>query len=305
MRDGALLRRHARSIGIGGALLAACLLVTIASAHPGAGIVVDRQGQVYFVDTGHGVWRIDTGGRLVPHEGPAFHWMTIDADGRFVNTPLPSSPTAEVRQVGHHPTLILSSDFPLTMGHDGALYYPELGRDQRLQVVRLTAAGARDVLATLPAATESGPLRWLNGMAAGRDGSVYYTENRALRRISARGTLSTIAGNVVVPDCGRLPGYGEHLGPNLRGLDVASDGTVFVAASACGALLRITARGAITPVLRTPRPWTPTAVAVAGDDVYVLEYLHTASDDRRAWVPRVRRLSPDGRVAVVATVERR
>jgi hypothetical protein len=48
MRDGALLRRHARRVGIGGALLAACLLVTIASAHPGAGIVVDRQGRVYF-----------------------------------------------------------------------------------------------------------------------------------------------------------------------------------------------------------------------------------------------------------------
>jgi hypothetical protein len=141
-------------------------------------------------------------------------------------------------------------------------------------------------------------------MAAGRDGSVYYTENRALRRINARGAISTIAGNVAVPDCDRPPGYGEHLGPNLRGLDVAPDGTVFVAASVCGVLLRITARGAITPVLRTPSPWTPTAVAVAGDDVYVLEYLHTASDDRRAWVPRVRKLSPDGSIAVVVTVER-
>jgi hypothetical protein len=40
-------------------------------------------------------------------------------------------------------------------------------------------------------------------------------------------------------------------------------------------------------VLRTTTPWSPTAVAVAGQDVYVqdvyvLEYLHTANEDREA-----------------------
>ena len=30
-----------------------------AIAHPGAAIVVDAKGQVYFVDTGHGVWTVD------------------------------------------------------------------------------------------------------------------------------------------------------------------------------------------------------------------------------------------------------
>jgi len=287
------------------ALVTTCLVVIAALAHPGSGIVVDRQGQVYFVDTGQGVWKLDTQGRLTPHEGPAFHWMTIDTDGRFTKTPLLSSPSAEIRQVGINPTLILSSDFPLAIGRDGALYYPELGRDERLQVIRLVSSGARTVLAKLPAATEGGPLRWLNGMAAGPDGSVYYTENQALRKINQQGTLSTIASNMAVPDCVRIPGYDVPLGLHLRGLDVASDGTVFVAATGCGALLRITARGEITSMLRTTSPWSPTAVAVAGNDVYVLEYLHTASDDRREWVPRVRKVSPGGRVAVVAAVERR
>ena len=32
--------------------------ITTAGAHPGAGIVVDRRGRVYFVDTGGGVWGI-------------------------------------------------------------------------------------------------------------------------------------------------------------------------------------------------------------------------------------------------------
>jgi hypothetical protein len=63
-----------------------CFFITVAArstiAHPGAAIVVDAKGQVYFVDTGHGVWTVDAAGKLVDLGGPAFHWMTLDPDGR-------------------------------------------------------------------------------------------------------------------------------------------------------------------------------------------------------------------------------
>ena len=95
-----------------------------AIAHPGSGIVVDRNGNVYFMDTGSGVWKIGADGRLTRHEGPAFHWMAIDDESRFVGANLPSIPSAELRIVGANPTLIVSSDFPIAVGPDGALYYP-------------------------------------------------------------------------------------------------------------------------------------------------------------------------------------
>ena len=64
-----------------------CFFITVAAhpaiAHPGAAIVVDAKGRVYFVDTGHGVWTVDAAGKLVDLGGPAFHWMTLDSDGRF------------------------------------------------------------------------------------------------------------------------------------------------------------------------------------------------------------------------------
>lgn len=286
-------------------LFTTCVLAVCAVAHPGSGIAVDRRGQVYFVDTGQGVWKVDAEGRVTPHEGPAFHWMAIDVDDRFARVRFPSFPSAEVKHVGGNPTLILSSDFPLVVGSDGALYYAQLGRDGRLQVIRLTAKGDRSVLATLPASTESGPLRWLNGMAAGGNGSIYYTENAAVRKITSQGTVSTIAAKVTVANCVRIPGMEKELGPYLRGLAVAPDGTAFVAATGCGTLLKIAVGGTITPVLQTTSPWSPTDVAVAGDDLYVLEYLHTASDNRREWVPRVTKVSPDGKVAVIAAIERK
>jgi hypothetical protein len=297
-----LLRRQARN-GTG-VLLGTFVLVASAFAHPGSGIVADRHGNVYFVDTGKGVWRVDAQGGLLPHEGPAFHFMTIDANGLFRKTRFPSGPSADIRAVGSDPTLIVSSDYPLTVGRDGALYHPELRPDQRLQVIRMTPSGARSVAATLPASTESGALRWLNGMATGPDGSIYYTEDRAVRRL-AQGSITTIAGNVEVSDCNPLPGYGHRLGPALRGLDVASDGTVFVAATACHALLKITPGGDVGVALRTTAPWSPTGVAVADNDIYVLEYLHVQTQDRRDWTPRIEKLSADGRVSIVATVTRR
>src|SRR6185369_9486896 len=111
--------------------------------------------------------------------------------------------------------------------------------------------------------------------------------------------VSTIAQNVTVPNCAQIPGADQ---PYLRGLRVDASGNVFVAASGCGAVLKITPRGAVTVVLRTTSPWSPTDVAVSPAGLYVLEYLHTASDNRREWLPRVRRVAPNGAVTTVAAI---
>ena len=93
--------------------LAAVLAASSAFAHPGSGIVVDREGQVYFTDTGVGVWKVDLRGRMTRHQGPAYHFMTIDLRGRFSQRHMPRGTGGELPVVGLDPTLILSSDFPV------------------------------------------------------------------------------------------------------------------------------------------------------------------------------------------------
>jgi hypothetical protein len=281
------------------AIAVAALLCIISSvdAHPGSAIVLDRQGNIYFVDTGSGIYQIDLRGQLTRIRGPAFHWMTIDLDHRFAATQWPVLPDAEFSAAPGNPALIMSSDFPVAVGRDGAFYYPEPRSDRRVQVIRFTAAGNRSVLATVA-------LPWLNGMAAAADGSIYYTEDAAVRRIDPRGTISTVASGIRLRQCGRFPGIGPESGAYLRGLDVAADGTVYVAASGCGALLKITSRGEVRELLRIASPWSPTSVTVGRDAIYILEYLHTATDDRREWTPRVRKLSPDGHQRMIATIRR-
>jgi hypothetical protein len=64
-----------------------CMAPLTALAHPGSGIVVDAQGNVYFTHTGRGVAKLDPQGRLtyVGNTGGG-HWLCLDADGSFSRT---------------------------------------------------------------------------------------------------------------------------------------------------------------------------------------------------------------------------
>jgi sulfatase modifying factor 1 len=275
--------------------------------HPGSGIVADREGNVYFTDTGAGIWKIDPQGRVTQHQGSAFHWMTIDHENRHAEGRWPQfvERSTTIERVEKNPTLLNSSDFPITVAPDGAFYYPEFNPGGPLRIYKIAGERSeRSTFTTLRTGADGKELQWLNGIAAGSDGAIYFTENAALRKISPRGELSTIAQNISVADCQRIDGAGEHLGPMLRGLDIAGDGTIYVAASACRALLKITPAGAVTNLLRIDPPWSPTGVAVSGEVIYVLEYLHNNGHDRREWTPRVRKISANGTSSIIAQIER-
>lgn len=284
-------------------VLSLVLSISPALSHPGSGIVADGKRNIYFVDTGSGVWKVDVDNKLTRVSGPAYHWMAIDSKGRFKNVRLPSFASGQVTISDVGAPLILSSDFPVAVGIDGNLYYPRADRGQQLQIFEFRPSGTTAVFATLPARTESGPLRWLNGMAEGPDGAVYLTENNAVRKITRGGELSTILDGTQT-GCESPGRFASEPGPYFRGLDVDADGTVYVAATGCGSVLKVSREGKATVILHASSPWSPTGVVVSGRNIYVLEYLHTEGDDRREWIPRVKKISPDGKVVTVATVER-
>ena len=280
------------------------LLGAVAFAHPGSGISVDRAGVVYFVDTGSGVYKMDARGTLTRIPGPAFHWFAMDEANRFAQTRLPAGAGWELQRAGSSPTLLLSSDYPIARGADGNLYYsaPAPGGGA-VQLTRLEPSGASAAFKRLPAQATGEPLLWLNGLTSGPDGSFYYTEDAAIRRVTRDGQVSTVVAGVAPPNCAAVP-LDEGAPPRLRGLAVDSAGTIYVAASGCGSLLKVTPSGQVSVLVQLEPPWSPTAVAVAGSDLYVLEYLHTKGDDRRQWTPRIRRLSPDGKSEIVAHIDR-
>jgi DNA-binding beta-propeller fold protein YncE len=91
--------------------------------------------------------------------------------------------------------------------------------------------------------------------------------------------------------------------PYLRDLDVDSNGVIYVADNGDARVLKITPDGKITTLVQTQSPWAPTAVAVFKDTVYSLEFSHTASDNRVEWMPRIRKITPDGKSTIILTVD--
>src|SRR3712207_6577423 len=93
-----------------------------AYAHPGSGITVDAEGNVYFVDTGRGVWRLDASGKLVLIHKLAWHWMAMDERGASGSSrPLGSFDRGSfevITPAGTAISLIISSDYPIAVGGD-------------------------------------------------------------------------------------------------------------------------------------------------------------------------------------------
>jgi streptogramin lyase len=168
------------------------LFGTNTSAHPGSGIVVDKNGQIYFTDTGMGVWKIDNQGKLIYIPASRFHWMALDEIGSFAESRKNFGEYFErVTAQSIKPALIMCSDFPLVINKDGNMYYADT-RHNSAKIVRRTAEGKESVLAS------DKIFEFISGIAAGSDGSLFITEAsnanaNTIRKITMDGKVSIIA----------------------------------------------------------------------------------------------------------------
>jgi hypothetical protein len=299
---------------IGAALAVSSLCGVFAAgafAHPASGIVVNAKGEVFFIHTGRGVCKIDVEGKLtyIHKVSGGGHWLALDTEGRFSNQfpQLFNKLTLE----GTKPALLYASGgAPLVVNRDGNLYYgsgfPE-GDDMAPgfhTLTRMALDGKRTLFAPGLKTTLAELNEGVMGLAAGPDGSLFVACPNAVLKVKMDGTVTKFVHPVVVKDCdddlakdSRTRAFHS---PYLRGLDVTDEGTVYAAVTGCRCVVKITPDGKVETVLKAEKPWTPTGVAVRGKDVFVLEY--TTADEPKDWVPRVRKLHPDGKVTILASL---
>jgi hypothetical protein len=294
------------------AVLFAPFKVTV-QAHPASGIVVDAQGQVFFIHSRVGVAKIDTQGRLTYiHRTTGGHWMCLDAKGNFSRQyPLlfkrltPEGATSAI--------LYADGGAPIVVCQDGNLYYGSgfPGGDDMAPgghtVTRLSSDGKK----TLFSPDLKGTLATLNeavtGLAAGPEGLLYVACPNAILKVKVDGTVTTFVHPVVVADCDNDVSSTNQAAfyhaPYLRGLSVASDGAVYAAVTGCRCVVKVAANGTVRTVLKAEPPWSPTGVTVRNGGIYVLEYrqLPNLAGKPEEWQPRVRKLAGDGQVTTVAT----
>jgi WD40 repeat protein len=303
-KEGGLPMRIFVSASVAAVLALSAWSAPRVSAHPASGIVVDQQGQVFF-QVGHAVWKIDAQGKLTKFcDKPGGHWMALDAEGSFART----QPRffERITPTGVKPALIYADGgSPLVVHPDGNLYY--VSNDERmtpggLHLTRMSPDGKLSVFS--PDLNKTTEKLGITGLATGPDGSLYLACSSAVLKVKMDGTFTKLAHPVVVNDCDvDFPDNNPKFPmPALRGLAVDSRGTVYAAATACHRVVKITPDGKVETILKAERPWSPTGVAVRGEDIYVLEYTNATKGHDQGWLPRVRKLGRDGTVTTLATI---
>ena len=283
-----------------------------AFAHPPGGIVVDQSGNVFVAGSiGPGpqfpgfVWKIDAQGQLASfHKGSA-HWLALDAKGNFDRAKLDELfDERKTPWLGPVPfpnskaSLLRADGCPIVVHTDGNVYFAP----RNLEVSRLTPDGKVTSLASnLNVTTEK--LGGIKGLASGPEGALYLSCPSAVLKIKPNGAVSTLVHPIALNDCDKDPRH-SLAEPGLRGLAVDSRGAVFAAATGCRRVVKISPDGQVASVLKAEPPWSPTGVAIHGDDVYVLEYSNAKSDKHEDWQPRVRKLGRDGKVTTLATLSK-
>jgi hypothetical protein len=167
-------------------LLVCVVGATVTLAHPGSGIVVDAQGNVFFQDsTARTSWKIDPQGKVTAqYDKLGGHWLVLDANGQFARTDL-----RLVERVVPAWS-VADGGVPITINTDGILYYG-LGVSGAGQVgvglTKIFPDGKQEPFA--PGFAKRIEQLGVTGLASGPDGILYVAY------------LTTLVNSVEMKDC--------------------------------------------------------------------------------------------------------
>ena len=299
-------------------LLAQCLFCAEKVwAHEGWGIVVDRQGQIYFSDIPtNTIWRITSNGSPEKVLSKHSHALFLGKDGSIYGTQ--EHHAAAIGSVwriapdGSFSNIFTPApDFPLNLhpfiiGRDNNIYstnsisFPN--QSDKVMLLKADPDGNVTVLAGSIRGYRDGrgseaQFSGIDGMAWASDGSLFVTDGVYVRRVTTDGIVTTLGKGALT-----TPSYGE----DLMGLAVSPSGSVYIADYSQRRVLQLMPDGNTRTVLKTGLFWSPTGITIVGDDLYVLEHLRMPlvilGDIGIGAYARVRKISSDGTVARISTV---
>ncbi|MCI0541609.1 MAG: hypothetical protein L0Z50_40945, partial [Verrucomicrobiales bacterium] len=172
-------------------LIAALPLGTASTAlaHPSSGIVVNDQGDVFFVHSTRGVAKLSVDGKLTYiHQSTGGHWLCLDPQGSFSRT----QPRyfKRITPDSTRPAVIFADGgAPIAVGQDGNLYYGSSGEKDNddepgaLALSRLSPDGTARAFAPKLKDAMAKAHVGITGLAAGPDGSVYVASATTIFKI--------------------------------------------------------------------------------------------------------------------------
>ncbi|HJX90070.1 MAG TPA: hypothetical protein VJ372_06205 [Pyrinomonadaceae bacterium] len=291
-----------------------------AFAHPPTGIVVNRQGIIYFTDL-ETVWKVDINGSLTVFRagvtGRHVHELALDKDDNLLGADFSHEDSKWISDVWRmkpngeltyllEPTSNPPRAFSMWADDLGNMYFVEQDNHLKKQKLLLRRT-PDDQVTTLAGSTygsrdgkgDAASFGSVGGMFITSSGQVYLTDGTSLRKVSTAGVVTTIATDLNKRTAEDVPPlFGKNDGI-LTGLSVDKDNNVYVADAGNQRLLRVAPSGKFDVVYRGESPYYPNGVAVApSGDLYVLE---VGFKPPSTWLPaRVRKMTPEGKNAIVA-----
>ncbi len=286
--------------------------VPSATAHLATGIVVDRAGRIYVTDPFRNrVLKFEADGRTTVVAEMHVSVLAMDSQDslyiveRGVWRVSPDGKMTEILRPGGSE----SPGWPVAVDSRGNIYLRrEDGPSGRMQIFKLSPQGTALVLtrdkgtARDPKLKES--LAQVSAAACAPDGSLYIKDNNRLRRVAADGSITTLTEELLA---GLKDEEKSIAARRTLGLAADAAGNAYLADYVNRRVPKIGPDGRRITLLRSPWPWVPTGIAVGPEGVYVLEFfgdpyglpVMAEAGRRLADSPRVRRISPDGRITTV------
>ena len=253
--------------------LAGLLVAGAVHAHPPVGIVVDRDGSVFYSDLRH-VWRIAPDGKKsIAVANVHTHELHLDAAGVLFGEHLwyegEASDTWGHRVWKRTPdgrvTDIIPArkgflrDYSFVRDRTGTMYWVD--REQSV-IMRRKESSTPEVHAR----HRFRDARW---MTTDSDGTLHLIDDGALLKVDRNGRVSVVArdlpgGRLTRPHVGK-----RHL---LMGLWPGRGGSVLVADYGAGEVKRVDSKGTVSVVAKSRWPWSPTGGTFDRDgSLWILE----------------------------------
>lgn len=293
-----------------------------ATAHPATGIVLDRAGNIFFSDL-ETIWKVDTSGRLSVFRagvsGRHVHELAIDEQDniygadfsyesqKFINDIWKMTPAGKFEYI-LEPTDNPPRAMSIWRDRAGNNYWIDQNNHTKTQTLLLRRSPDGKVTTLAGGAWgyadgkgTAAKFSTVGNMAFGPDGNIYLSDGASVRKITMDGTVATLAKNLGFRTAEDKPTLFERSYGDLAGINVDSNGNVYVADASNRRLLKINQAGKVDVVLRVDPPFFPNGVVAAKDgSVFVLEVGFRLPNTSSG--PRVRKLGTDGKSTIVATV---